>query len=47
MEIIEVRHGKHATIVASQLPTDTRHQIIGEQTIADAILIDLYILHIE
>lgn len=38
MEIIEDRHGKHATIVASQLPTETWHQIIGEQTIADAIL---------
>ncbi len=38
MEIIEDRHAKHATIVASQLPTDAWHQIIGEQTIADAIL---------
>lgn len=38
MEIIEDRHGKHATIVASQLPTNAWHQIIGEQTIADAIL---------
>jgi len=38
MEIIEDRHGKRATIVASQLPTDAWHQIIGEQTIADAIL---------
>lgn len=38
MEIIEDRHGKHATIMASQLPTDAWHQIIGEQNIADAIL---------
>jgi len=38
MEIIEDRHGKHATIIASQLPTEAWHQIIGEQTIADAIL---------
>ena len=38
MEIIEDRHAKKATIVASQLPTNAWHQIIGEQTIADAIL---------
>lgn len=38
MEIIEDRHGKNATIIASQLPTEAWHQIIGEQTIADAIL---------
>lgn len=38
MEIIEDRHGKHATIIASQLPTEAWHQVIGEQTIADAIL---------
>lgn len=38
MEIIEDRHGKKATIIVSQLPTEAWHQIIGEQTIADAIL---------
>ena len=38
MEIIEDRHGKHSTIIASQLPVDAWHEIIGEQTIADAIL---------
>jgi len=38
MEIIEDRHGKKATIIASQLPTEAWHQVIGEQTIADAIL---------
>ena len=38
MEIIEDRHGKRSTIIASQLPIDAWHQIIGEQTIADAIL---------
>lgn len=38
MEIIEDRHGKKSTIIASQLPTEAWHQIIGEQTIADAIL---------
>lgn len=38
MEIIEDRHGKKSTIIASQLPVEAWHQIIGEQTIADAIL---------
>ncbi|MEG1265357.1 MAG: ATP-binding protein, partial [Myroides sp.] len=38
MEIIEDRHGKHSTIIASQLPVEAWHDIIGEQTIADAIL---------
>ena len=38
MEIIEDRHGKHSTIIASQLPVEAWHQAIGEQTIADAIL---------
>lgn len=38
MEIIEDRHGKRTTIIASQLPVEAWHQIIGEQTIADAIL---------
>lgn len=38
MEIIEDRHGKRSTIIASQLPVEAWHQIIGEKTIADAIL---------
>lgn len=38
MEIIEDRHGKRSTIIASQLPVEAWHDIIGEQTIADAIL---------
>ncbi|MEH6657591.1 IS21-like element helper ATPase IstB [Leeuwenhoekiella marinoflava] len=38
MEIIEDRHGKKSTIIASQLPVEAWHDIIGEQTIADAIL---------
>ncbi|MBC9794943.1 IS21-like element helper ATPase IstB [Sinomicrobium weinanense] len=38
MEIIEDRHGKRSTIMASQLPIEAWHQTIGEQTIADAIL---------
>jgi len=38
MEIIEDRHGKSSTIITSQIPVNKWHEIIGEQTIADAIL---------
>ena len=38
MEIIEDRHGKGALIVTSQIPVNKWYDIIGEQTIADAIL---------
>lgn len=38
MEIIEDRHGKASTIIASQLPVGSWYEIIGEATIADAIL---------
>jgi len=38
MEIIEDRHAKKATIIASQLPVATWYDIIGEDTIADAIM---------
>jgi DNA replication protein DnaC len=38
MEIIEDRHGKSSTIFTSQVPISKWHDIIGEQTIADAIL---------
>lgn len=38
MEIIEDRHGKHSTIVTSQVPVKMWQDIIGEVTIADAIL---------
>lgn len=38
MEIIEDRHGQSSTIIASQLPVGSWYEIIGEATIADAIL---------
>lgn len=38
MEIIEDRHGKKSTIISSQLPVASWYEIIGEETIADAIL---------
>ena len=39
MDLIEDRHSKHSTIIASQIPVKKWYEIIGEQTIADAILI--------
>lgn len=38
MEIIEDRHSKASTIIASQLPVASWYDVIGEATIADAIL---------
>jgi DNA replication protein DnaC len=38
MEIIEDRHGRHSTLITSQLPVDKWHEVIGEPTFADAIL---------
>lgn len=38
MEIIEDRHATRATIIASQLPVAKWYDIIGENTIADALL---------
>jgi DNA replication protein DnaC len=38
MEIIEDRHGKASTIIASQLPVTNWFDVISESSIADAIL---------
>jgi DNA replication protein DnaC len=38
LEIIDDRHGRGSTIVTSQLPVEHWHEIIGDPTIADAIL---------
>lgn len=38
LEVIEDRHGSRATLVASQLPIEHWHKIIGDPTLADAIL---------
>jgi DNA replication protein DnaC len=38
MEIMEDRHGKRSTIITSQLPVKQWYDVIGEKTIADAIL---------
>lgn len=38
MDIIEDRHGKASTIITSQVPVKEWYDIIGEQTVADAIM---------
>ena len=38
LEILEDRHGLRSTLVTSQLPVEHWHEIIGNPTLADAIL---------
>lgn len=38
MELVEDRHGKSSMIITSQVPVSGWHDIIGEHTVADAIL---------
>lgn len=38
LEIVEDRYGRGATLVASQIPVDRWHDLIGDPTLADAIL---------
>lgn len=38
LEILEDRHGISSTIISSQIPTDKWHDVIGDPTIADAVL---------
>ena len=38
LEILEDRHGTRSTIATSQLPIEKWHDIIGDPTLADAIL---------
>lgn len=38
MEIMDDRHEQSATVILSQLPTDQWSQLIGDNTLADAIL---------
>jgi DNA replication protein DnaC len=38
MDIIEDRHGKKSTIITSQIPVSKWHDVIGDKTVADAIL---------
>ena len=38
MDMVEDRHGKSSLIITSQFPVDSWHDVIGESTVADAIL---------
>ena len=38
LELMDDRHGRHSTVVISQLPTDQWYASIGDNTLADAIL---------
>jgi DNA replication protein DnaC len=38
MEIVEDRYGSGSTLITSQLPRDTWHEVVGDPTFADAIL---------
>ncbi len=38
LEIMEDRHGRRSTMVTSQLPVEHWHEVIGDPTLADAIL---------
>ncbi len=38
LEILEGRHNKGSIIVTSQLPVKGWYEVIGEKTIADAIM---------
>lgn len=38
LELLEDRHGKRSTIITSQLPVKSWYDVIGDPTIADAIL---------
>ncbi|MFC2654907.1 MAG: IS21-like element helper ATPase IstB [Segatella salivae] len=38
MDIIEDRHGKKSTIIASQIPVRAWYEVIADQTVADAII---------
>ena len=38
LEILEDRNGRGSTIVTSQVPADRWHEVVGDPTLADAIL---------
>ncbi len=38
LEVLDDRHGQGATLITSQLPVEQWHQIIGDATVADAIM---------
>jgi DNA replication protein DnaC len=38
LEILDDRHGRGSTLITSQFPVDRWHELIGDPTLADAIL---------
>lgn len=38
LELLDERHGQHSTLLTSQLPVEHWHEVIGDPTLADAIL---------
>lgn len=38
LEILEDRHGRKSTLITTQIPTNSWHTLIGDPTLADAIL---------
>ena len=38
LEVLEDRHGRRSTVATSQLPIEEWHGVIGDATLADAIL---------
>jgi DNA replication protein DnaC len=38
LELMEDRYGRGATLITSQVPVDRWHDLIGDPTLADAIL---------
>jgi DNA replication protein DnaC len=38
LELLDDRHGRRATLITSQLPVEHWHDLIGDPTLADAIL---------
>ena len=38
LEVIEDRHGSASTVITSQLPVEHWHEVIGDPTIANALL---------
>ena len=38
LKIMDDRHGRGSTVVTSQVPVDHWHEVVGDPTIADAVL---------
>lgn len=38
LDLVEERHSHHSTLITSQMPVDAWYEVIGDPTIADAIL---------